>query len=943
MVSARESRHPRWPVPAHALCALAGLLAFVLAAGSPAPAAAQDVRPAQSDHVLVGMAPNTGYEVTCDDSLLSLEPVPSNGLGIMEFVVDPRATGSPTKICVRVPAPPVLFGESTAGLTDTSVVVSWQTDRPARSRVEYGPTSGYGSTTETGDKLTLHHTFALNDLEPSTVYHYRLRSTDAFGNESTSGDLTIETLPPRPRITGLSVASVTDSTITLSWATTALCEARIEYGIGSSHEQSTPLVPGYAVKHEVTVEDLSPDTTYRLAAVGVDELGRTVRSVDITQTTDVPPLSVLSPAVVDTTMTTAIIGWSTTNPTRASVEYGPSEQYGWTVDSDTPDVTEHLAVLEGLTAGATYHYRITASDGYGQTVVTDDAVFSTKPEGTPEQLTIHKLAVEAVGPESVIVSWVTNLPATTVVTWGTTDAYGETWADTTLVTKHVVLLQDLEPATDYHASITSVTHEGTEASSGDFVFTSPPPDLAIVEPPVAVAGATDITVEWRTSVVATGWVEYGTTLDCAQSTEPSAEPSTDHAIVVDGLDSQTMYYLRAAAAVGAHVVRSDIMTVTTTPPVLGFHEVSVADTTATTATVRWSTSNPSLSYLRYGDSTSYGQVTGMNAVPSTDHSIVITGLSPEVGYHFQAVATDTFGQTESSEDHIFTTPDYADLGFRELAVYDIGPTFASVSWQTTHRATGVLRYGTSEAYTDSVVTTAMVSDHAVVLTGLTQGTLYHASARAVDKDGRVAVSDNITFVTAEYQDLSPPGTPEQLLVDSDSRAVVVSWAANPEPDLAGYRLYRRSESDTAAVLVDESPTYRTSYRDEDVIPGLTYEYAVAACDGSGNLSDRSPWIGTIAGQRGRLWTWPNPLRDAATIRLSLPQSGTRTPTSYALRIYDATGRLVRTLESGATTDAAVTAGWDGRDERNHPVSSGVYFCVAVYDGGGARGKLVVLR
>jgi hypothetical protein len=892
------------------------------------------------------MTPNTGYEVTCDDSLLSLEPVPSNGLGIMEFAVDPRATGSPTKICVRVPAPPVIFGEEVGALMDTSVIVAWQTDRPSRSRVEYGQTTAYGSTTPMSEKLVLLHVFTLEDLEPSTVYHYRLRSTDAFGNETTSGDLTFETLPERPRILGFAVSALTDTTITLSWTTSALCEARVDYGEEHSHEHSTPTISGFAVKHEVTVEGLEPATEYVLAAVGTDELGRVVRSDDIMQATDIPDLRVLSPTVVDTTMTTAVISWRTTTASRASVDYGPTDEYGWTIDTGPQNATEHLAVIEGLTAGATYHYRIRANDEYGQSVETNDAVFETKPEGSPEVLTIHKLAVDGVGPGRVAVAWVTNLPATSTISWGLTQDYTDSMVDSMLVTKHALVVDGLLPAMDYHASVSSITEEGTEATFGDFVFTSPPPDLAITRVQVDSVGSTSITVSWTTNEAATAWLEYGLTPECGSATAPSEFPGTEHTASVAELGNLTTYYVRAAAAVGGYVVRSTPIPVTTAPPELAVLDVALSDTAATSATVRWSTTNPSFSYVRYGETEAYGLATAANTDPATAQEAVVEGLSPDTEYHLQVVSIDTFGQSAMSEDLRFVTSSLGPLLFRDVSVYDIGPSFASVSWQTSHRARGVLRYGLTPDYTDSIAVSELAIDHAVIVTGLASGTTYHMSIRAINEEGTTRVSSDVQFETHEYQDLAPPHAPTELAAATDDDAVVLSWAANSEHDLAGYRVYRRSEMDTTVALLDVAPTYRTSYRDEDVVAGTVYEYAVSAFDGSGNISERSEWMMVAAGvgPGGRLWSWPNPLVDRTTIRLALPATALqRGGSHYAIRIYDTSGRLVRTLSAGSTSDATVTTTWNGRDEQNYPVSSGVYFCVAEFAGGGTRSKLVVLR
>jgi hypothetical protein len=66
---------------------------------------------------------------------------------------------------------------------------------------------------------------------------------------------------------------------------------------------------------------------------------------------------------------------------------------------------------------------------------------------------------------------------------------------------------------------------------------------------------------------------------------------------------------------------------------------------------------------------------------------------------------------------------------------------------------------------------------------------------------------------------------------------------------------------------------------------------------------------------------PNPSLSAAYIILTLsPQS------RASLRIHDATGRLVRTLNLAHLPPGRHAIGWDGRSERGASVGAGVYFC-----------------
>jgi hypothetical protein len=65
---------------------------------------------------------------------------------------------------------------------------------------------------------------------------------------------------------------------------------------------------------------------------------------------------------------------------------------------------------------------------------------------------------------------------------------------------------------------------------------------------------------------------------------------------------------------------------------------------------------------------------------------------------------------------------------------------------------------------------------------------------------------------------------------------------------------------------------------------------------------------------------PNPFNPSTTIRYELAQSG---PAS--LRVYDVSGRLVRTIFDRSHDVGSYETRWDGRDDRGLPVSSGVYF------------------
>lgn len=76
-----------------------------------------------------------------------------------------------------------------------SVVITWTTDEQASSKVDYGLSNSYGSSTaetDTSPRVTS-HSVSLSSLVSCTTYHYRVRSKDTALNETVSSDGTFTT------------------------------------------------------------------------------------------------------------------------------------------------------------------------------------------------------------------------------------------------------------------------------------------------------------------------------------------------------------------------------------------------------------------------------------------------------------------------------------------------------------------------------------------------------------------------------------------------------------------------------------------------------------------------------------------------------------------------------------------------------------------------------
>jgi peroxiredoxin/chitodextrinase len=91
--------------------------------------------------------------------------------------------------------PPLVISElKISNITDFSATITWQTDRPATSQMEYGETDSYGSIASASKEPATKHSITLIGLKPKNSYHFIVKSKDTFGTEAASEDRTFITL-----------------------------------------------------------------------------------------------------------------------------------------------------------------------------------------------------------------------------------------------------------------------------------------------------------------------------------------------------------------------------------------------------------------------------------------------------------------------------------------------------------------------------------------------------------------------------------------------------------------------------------------------------------------------------------------------------------------------------------------------------------------------------
>ncbi len=83
---------------------------------------------------------------------------------------------------------------------------------------------------------------------------------------------------------------------------------------------------------------------------------------------------------------------------------------------------------------------------------------------------------------------------------------------------------------------------------------------------------------------------------------------------------------------------------------------------------------------------------------------------------------------------------------------------------------------------------------------------------------------------------------------------------------------------------------------------------------------------------------PNPFNPQTDIKFSLPRDA-----SVQLKLYDVSGRLVRSLVNETMTAGAHSVRWTGRDDAGKSVASGTYFMRLVANGETSVKSMVLVR
>jgi hypothetical protein len=364
-------------------------------------------------------------------------------------------------------------GPTSTNITNSGASIQWSVSASSSGQVEYGLTTAYGSSSALISTLATSFNVALSSLQPLTLYHYRVISTDGNGQKVTSADKIFTTSAPPLTITsGPSVSGITTSTAIIQWTLSAASSGQVQYGLTTAYGSTSALNSTLATSFSVALSSLQPLTLYHYRVTSTDANGQNVVSADMTFTTLASSLTITAgPTVSGTTSESISISWSVSAPSSGQVQYGLTTAYGNTSALISTLATSFTQSISGLKPSTIYHYRVTSIDANGQSVTSDDKTFTTNAF----TITVQP-ATTSINATDVSIAWTLSDYGTGQIQYGLTTSYStsSSYEGSFNYMTHAQTISGLARGTLYHYRVLSKNKSGIQVTSTDQTFTTLP-------------------------------------------------------------------------------------------------------------------------------------------------------------------------------------------------------------------------------------------------------------------------------------------------------------------------------------------------------------------------------------------------------------------------------------------------------------------------------------
>jgi len=390
----------------------------------------------------------------------------------------------------------------TLGAANTEATVTWITDEPATSSVDYGPTAAYEFGSVSDPTLVTDHSITLTGLTPDMLYHYQITSVDGLGNPATTGDRTFSTIPSGIVSDDFSapgldpgvwtfVDPLLDGSYALSGTNTEDAWVNISVPAGTEHQIWDTGIKVPHILQSVNNADFEIEVKFESSVdLQFQEQGILVKQDDdnymrfeffANSSSTVMFTATFESMVPNTRLNNAFDNTGVAplymRVGRVEDQWTQTYSYDGTTWLNGTTFTHPITVTamglyagNGLGTGSPAH---TASFDYFF-----DTASPVDPEDPILPWNISDIQVTP-AETSATVTWITDLPTDSSVAHGLTTGYElGSVSDPAYVTSHSITLAGLDASTMYHYQVTSVDPSSNSINSPDMTFTTTGGDIS---------------------------------------------------------------------------------------------------------------------------------------------------------------------------------------------------------------------------------------------------------------------------------------------------------------------------------------------------------------------------------------------------------------------------------------------------------------------------------
>lgn len=450
-----------------------------------------------------------------------------------------------------------------------------------------------------------------------------------------------------PQISNVEIGNVTESAVTITWATDENADSLVNYGLQPDYGiMRVPVADRKA--HSMTLENLEPGRVYYFRVVSADADGNQGISADYRVQTSGSP------------QTGEGQGQSSADGQGQGAE--PNAGNGGSADNNSDKTTQEIVAEINQIKNPEQLQEILNETVKAIKGITEDLTIVGPPTVIPETTT-------------AVVKWVTDRESSSEVIFSPTNSFdGNNYAysqsstngDTT---DHEIQLIGLDPYTDYSFKVKSKDSFGIEGESRNYTFKTKASAPNIRNLRVVKVEENAATLAWDTTVPAKALVEFQDQTTGAQSSVGRPTLATNHQMRLADLTLGTRYvaFVTAENSGGDRVKSQPIQFITVrdiAPPLItnvtNESTLFPGGESRIQTIVEWNTDEDASCLMTYQEGVAGGTepytIEKEQVQYSTNHVEVVVDFAPATVYQFFLECTDQAGNSVKSENFVLFTP-----------------------------------------------------------------------------------------------------------------------------------------------------------------------------------------------------------------------------------------------------------------------------------------------